>query len=92
MVIAPADLRHVHTLHVAGAGPSPRLGVFFEARRWAGEPYNREPEKCSSVEWFPLDDLPDNVTSYPLAGIRAYLDDVSFGVLGWTEQLRSAPI
>jgi ADP-ribose pyrophosphatase YjhB (NUDIX family) len=32
--IDPADLQHVHTLHVAGSGPAPRLGVFFEARRW----------------------------------------------------------
>jgi ADP-ribose pyrophosphatase YjhB (NUDIX family) len=83
--IDPADLRHAHTLHATGAGQWPRLGVFFEARRWAGEPYNREPDKCSAVGWFPLDRLPGDVIPYPLAGIRAYLDGVPFGLLGWDE-------
>jgi 8-oxo-dGTP diphosphatase len=86
--IDPADLRHAHTVHVAGSGPGPRLGVFFEARRWFGEPYNREPDKCSAVEWFKLDALPDDVIPYPLAGIRAYLDGVQFGLLGWADQAR----
>ncbi|WIV52904.1 NUDIX hydrolase [Amycolatopsis nalaikhensis] len=89
VLIDPADLRHVHTLHVAGSGPTPRLGLFFEACRWSGEPCNREPDKCSAVEWFPLDNLPDDVIPYPLAGIRAYLDGVPFGLLGWAEQPHS---
>jgi 8-oxo-dGTP diphosphatase len=42
-LIDPDDLRHAHTVHVAGSGPAPRLGVFFEARRWVGEPANRYP-------------------------------------------------
>ncbi|MGH3875385.1 MAG: NUDIX domain-containing protein, partial [Pseudonocardiaceae bacterium] len=49
VLIDPADLRHVNTLHVNGSGPEPRLGVFFETRRWVGEPTNREPAKCSAV-------------------------------------------
>lgn len=31
---------------------------------------------------------PDDVIPYPLAGIRAYLDGVPFGLLGWAEQGR----
>ncbi|MEV0353882.1 NUDIX domain-containing protein [Nonomuraea sp. NPDC050680] len=88
--IDPADLHHVHTLHVAGSGPVPRLGVFFEARRWSGEPYNQEPDKCSVVEWFPLDDLPDEVIPYPLAGIQDYLEGHTFGLLGWAEERNPA--
>jgi 8-oxo-dGTP pyrophosphatase MutT (NUDIX family) len=87
VLIDPDDLRHVHTLHVAGSGPTPRLGVFFEARRWVGEPVNREPDKCSAVDWFPLDELPDDVIPYPLAGIRAYLTGETFGLLGWAMAL-----
>lgn len=87
--VEPDDLRHVHTVHVAGSGPVPRLGMFFEARNWVGEPVNREPEKCSAVEWFPVDALPDDVIPYPLAGIRAYLDGTTFDVLGWDD---NAPI
>ncbi|GAB3494110.1 NUDIX domain-containing protein [Amycolatopsis cihanbeyliensis] len=90
VLIAPAELRHVHTVHVAGSGPVPRLGVFFEAQRWIGEPDNREPDKCSAVEWFRLDSLPDEVIPYPLAGIRGYLEGIPFGVLGWADHRRPA--
>ena len=90
--VEPDELRCVHTVHVAGSGPTPRLGVFFEACRWTGEPVNREPDKCSDVRWFPLDDLPGDVIPYPLAGIRAYRDGVSFGLLGWTDHVRNVPV
>ncbi|MGW6929499.1 hypothetical protein ACWGE0_05480 [Lentzea sp. NPDC054927] len=70
---------HVHTLHVNGSGPEPRLGLFFEARRWTGEPANRKPEKCSGVRWFSFDALPDDVIDY----LAAYLNGHQFGVLGW---------
>ncbi|MGC7096782.1 NUDIX hydrolase [Amycolatopsis lurida] len=83
--INPDDLQHVHTLHVTGSGQKPRLGIFFATHHWVGEPHNREPDKCSAVEWFPLDALPDDVIPYPLAGIRAYLDGTPFGLLGWIE-------
>ena len=90
VLVDPADLRHVHTVHVSGSGPAPRLGLFFEAQRWLGEPVNREPDKCSAVEWFHRDALPKDVIPYPLAGIRAYLDGVPFGVLGWAEHGQTA--
>jgi 8-oxo-dGTP diphosphatase len=71
VVVDSADLCHVHTLHVNGSGPEPRLGLFFEASRWSGEPINREPEKCSAIRWFAFDDLPDQLIDYPAAGINA---------------------
>lgn len=86
VLVQPTDLRHVHTLHVNGSGPEPRLGLFFESQRWSGEPTNREPDKCSAVRWFPLDALPDHLIDYPAAGIHAYRTGVSFSVHGWDAQ------
>ena len=86
VLIEPDDLRHVHTLHVNGSGPEPRLGLFFETRRWIGEPTNREPDKCSAVSWFSLDALPDKLIDYPAVGINAYRAGIPFGVHGWTPQ------
>jgi 8-oxo-dGTP diphosphatase len=83
VVVQPHDLRHVHTLHVNGSGPEPRLGLFFEARRWVGEPANLEPHKCSGVRWFHLDALPEELIEYPGAGIDAYRAGVPFSVRGW---------
>lgn len=83
VLIDPTDLRHVHTIHVNGSGPEPRLGLFFETRRWIGEPTNREPDKCSAIGWFALNGLPEPIIDYPAAGIDAYRNGRSFGVHGW---------
>ncbi|WP_424187608.1 NUDIX hydrolase [Actinokineospora sp. G85] len=84
VTINPDDLEHTTVLHVADSGPTPRLGVFFHTHRWTGTPTNQEPDKCAGLDWFPLDDLPDNVIPYPLAGIRAYATGTAFAALGWT--------
>ncbi len=86
VLVDPADLRHVHTIHVNGSGPEPRLGLFFEARRWIGEPTIREPDKCSAIGWFPLRDLPDQLIAYPASGIHAYRRSLTFSVRGWESE------
>lgn len=90
VLIETADLRHVHTIHVNGSGPEPRLGLFFEARRWIGQPINREPDKCSVVRWFPLDALPDQLIDYPASGIGAYREGLSFSLRGWHNDVSPA--
>ena len=77
------SLRCVHALHVQPPGEEPRVGFFFEATRWTGEPANLEPEKCSAIEWFDLDALPDAMVPYPAAGLTAYRSGIPFSVYGW---------
>ncbi len=86
VMVDPEDLDHVHTIHVNGSGPEPRLGLFFAAKRWLGEPENREPHKCSAVSWFALDALPEKLIEYPAAGIHGYRTGATFSVLGWQSQ------
>ncbi|WP_433270787.1 NUDIX hydrolase [Actinosynnema sp. CS-041913] len=81
--VDPTHLRLVHTLHVNGSGPEPRLGLFFETSHWTGHPTNQEPDKCSAVDWFPLHDLPDQLIDYPAAGLHAYRTETPFSVHGW---------
>ncbi|GAA4410204.1 hypothetical protein GCM10023148_01340 [Actinokineospora soli] len=83
VLINPTDLTCVHTIHVHGSGPEPRLGLFFATTHWIGEPTNQEPDKCSGLTWFPLHELPHDLIDYPAAGIRAYRDNVAFSERGW---------
>lgn len=83
VVVLPADLRLVHTAHVTAAGREPRIGLFFETRCWTGEPANLEPEKCSGLRWFALDDLPAEIINYPASGIRGYREGIGFSTFGW---------
>ncbi len=34
----------------------------FKVEKWNGEPANLEPDLCSQLKWFLLDDLPENLT------------------------------
>ena len=43
--IRPDDLRFAHVVHRCTRGE--RVGFFFEALRWSGEPRNLEPWKCA---------------------------------------------
>ncbi|WP_330250939.1 NUDIX domain-containing protein [Nocardia sp. NBC_00565] len=84
VVIDPADLRLVHTAHVVGSGREARLGLFFHASRWGGEPVNREPDKSYELQWFSLDGLPeDSLIRYSAAGIDAYSTGLTYSERGW---------
>ncbi|KZM72303.1 NUDIX hydrolase [Nocardia terpenica] len=73
-----ATVVHKH----APDGPA-RVGTFFLATRWVGEPRNAEPHKCSEIAWFPIDELPDDVVPYSRAGIEQWRRGESFGLLDW---------
>jgi 8-oxo-dGTP pyrophosphatase MutT (NUDIX family) len=79
----PADLRLVHTVHARRSGLEPRLGLFFEARAWAGVPENREPDKCAELGWFELGALPRDLIDYPAAGLAGYRAGTPFSAYGW---------
>ncbi|WP_433357679.1 NUDIX hydrolase (plasmid) [Microtetraspora malaysiensis] len=83
VVIAPDDLAFVHLCHHADPDGQDRIGVFFAATRWTGEPTNAEPGKCEKIAWFNLGGLPGDVVTYIRTGIGAYRRRESFSLDGW---------
>ncbi|MET9340854.1 2'-5' RNA ligase family protein [Nonomuraea sp. NPDC003804] len=79
VVVDPGDLTFVHAMHRA----PDRVGLFFRAERWHGEPYNAEPGKCDALEWHPLDRLPDGMVAYPAAALAAIGDGRPFAQFGF---------
>ncbi|MGX1881878.1 methyltransferase domain-containing protein [Streptomyces sp. NPDC055287] len=85
IALTPADLRVALVMQHRGPGGKPRTGWFFEAEYGAGgEPYNREPDKCSGLAWHPLGDLPADMVAYGRAGLDAYRAGERF-VVHWHE-------
>ncbi|MEU6592806.1 NUDIX domain-containing protein [Streptomyces sp. NPDC046881] len=74
LTVDPDDLRLVHVVHHRQETEGERIGFFFEALAWEGEPVNREPDKCLALTWFPVHELPDDIIEYPRAGLFGYLD------------------
>jgi 8-oxo-dGTP diphosphatase len=65
--IAEADLvalTAMHRTHPEHRSIDERIDVFFECRRWTGEPYLAEPAKAADLGWFPLDRLPEPVVPH----------------------------
>jgi 8-oxo-dGTP pyrophosphatase MutT (NUDIX family) len=76
-------LRIVHVMHFRNPEEEPRVGWFFTARHWDGEPRNMEPHKCAGLSWHPTDQLPVNTVPYNALGIAHYLKGEPFSAHGW---------
>ncbi|MFF4256676.1 NUDIX domain-containing protein [Streptomyces sp. NPDC001663] len=77
ITVDPTRLRLVHVVHHNQDPTTTRLGFFFEATEWSGDPVNKEgEEKCLALEWFSIHDLPD-VIEYPKAGLVGAVEGAS---------------
>lgn len=81
----PDELRVALVMQHRGPGGNPRIGWFFEAAYDpARPPRNAEPDKCSELDWFPLDALPDDMVAYCRAGLDGYRAEQRF-LIHWHE-------
>ncbi|MEU3855505.1 NUDIX domain-containing protein [Streptomyces sp. NPDC029554] len=74
LTVDPSDLRLVQVVHHRQNPETERIGFFFEAAEWEGEPVNKEPDKCLALAWFTLHELPEDIIEYPHAGLLGYLE------------------
>lgn len=83
ITIRPADLAFAHMSHHFDPDSQARIGAFFVATRWIGEPVNAEPEKCAAIAWFCFADLPENTVDYVRTAIERYRNHTAFSLHGW---------
>jgi 8-oxo-dGTP pyrophosphatase MutT (NUDIX family) len=83
ITIDPADLAFTHLCHHADPDGQARIGVFFSATRWTGEPVNAEPGKCSEIGWHDMGSLPPDIVSYISTGLRACSRNDAFSLDRW---------
>ncbi|GGT57982.1 NUDIX hydrolase [Streptomyces purpureus] len=85
LVIDPADVELVHTLHMKDRPTDPpRVQLFFRARHWEGTPQLREPDKCVAWQWCSAKDLPEPIVSYTRAAIEGIRAGRVYTELGWS--------
>jgi 8-oxo-dGTP diphosphatase len=83
VVIDPGDLEFAHVMQHRHGDEPVRTSFFFLVRRWSGEVVNAEPDKCSELEWFPIDALPVDMVRYPAVAIKDIVKGVHFSVYGF---------
>ena len=63
-----------------------RIDFFLVVEDWQGDLINAEPDKCDDIQWFPIDNLPDNTIPYVRFGIeitRSTEIGMWFETFGW---------
>ncbi|MFJ8924279.1 NUDIX domain-containing protein [Streptomyces sp. NPDC102415] len=78
------DVELVHVVHHIGK-PShpPRMGLFFRARVWSGEPELREPDKCTQWKFWDPTALPDDLVPYTRLAIAKIQNGELYSETGW---------
>ncbi|MEU3147017.1 NUDIX domain-containing protein [Streptomyces sp. NPDC006999] len=85
LVIDPADLELVHTVHTMDRpGARPRIQLFFRSRHWEGTPEVREPDRCLAWKWWDAKDLPEQIVPYTRVAIEGIGAGRSYSELGWS--------
>ncbi|MER5440819.1 NUDIX domain-containing protein [Streptomyces sp. NPDC002790] len=76
------DLVHV-VHHIDRAGDQPRMGLFFRARTWRGEPELREPDKCTQWKFWDPAELPHDLVPYTRVAIEKIQNGELYSETGW---------
>lgn len=74
-----AGLIHEHTK----ATEQTYCNVYFSCGCFQGEPVINEPSLCSELQWFCINNLPDNMIPERVLAISNYLEGVYYGEHGW---------
>lgn len=77
----PSHLRVAHVMH----RKTNRLNIdiFFECNYWQGNIVNKEPEKCASLDFCPIDNLPSNTIDYIKDALQAISANKFYSEAGW---------
>ena len=81
------DALHLHFVHCLHRQTN-RLNIdlFFECDHWKGEIMNREPEKCTVLQFFPIHDLPSNMVGYVAQVVECATREKYYSEQGWQGQ------
>ena len=77
IVLDSSDLKLIHTMNRRIPNDE-RVDFFFTVEKWQGEPKIMEPEKCSDLSWFELNNLPNNIIPYIKQVIESYLSGIIY--------------
>lgn len=81
VAIKGEDVQFSHIMHNSSSGG--RMAFFFTVRSWQGEPVNLEPDKCTALEWFAADALPDHMIGYCCTAMDHIASGTPFSIYDW---------
>ncbi len=73
VTVREEDLKVVHVMHELGKNNIETIGFFLETEKWEDEPKNMEPHIHEFIDWFDLNNLPENI----VAELKLVLEKIS---------------
>jgi len=83
ITIQPEDLAVIGVMH--RLSEDERIDWFLHTSKWEGEISNREPHKCDLLEWFPLEQPPENVIPYIQRALKNFRENSWFDSFGFPD-------
>ena len=71
IVLKTNDLQLVHTLHKKKDAIT-RIVLYFKATHWTGKIQSQEPHKFKEVVWYPIDELPKDMSATVRHALKHY--------------------
>jgi 8-oxo-dGTP diphosphatase len=85
--LEPHDLTVCHVMHRLHHMPYDlsfeQIDVYFSATRYDGVICNNEPDKCSEVNFYPCNNLPENTVPFIRHALEATFKKQFFSEFGW---------
>lgn len=73
------DVSFVHLSHrVNNNGGKTYYDIYFEVNRYDGVPKIMEPDKCSDLKWFKINELPSDIIENRKAVLEYYINHVQY--------------
>ena len=90
ITIDPSDLEFIYMMDRKTLERQ-NIDIFFNCSKFQGEIHNNEPHKCGGIEFFKINNLPNNIAKYIKVAIGDILNGKHFGefiaeCLGITEE------
>ncbi len=82
VTINPSDLEVIHVMHRFRPDRE-YIDFYLKAEKWLGDIKNLEPNKCSELKWYNLNNLPENMAPEVRLALENLNKNIFFSELGW---------
>ena len=87
VILSKDDLRVAHIVHRnEDDGSGVWVDAFFVAEKWKGEIENKETNKCDDLNWFDINNLPENIVPFVKSAIENVNQRVCYSEFGWNKK------
>ena len=80
--INTCDLQVLHIMHRKTSREN--IDVFIQCKKWGGIIKNKEPQKCESLRFYEIDNLPINTVEYIADALRSIKQLQFYSEKGWS--------